>query len=134
MGRGVKLYQQTKSNVEANEVNPYHMVKLLMQGVLDKLSTAKAGLTEQNYKLKGENIGAAISIVGGLQCSLDFEQGKEIAENLNNLYDYIAITLTEASKNNDIDKIDEVINLMSDIKSGWDAIENEVNKIIEKDN
>jgi flagellar protein FliS len=71
---------------------------------------------------KGEHISWAISIVNGLQASLDKNQGGEIATNLDSLYDYIALRLVTANAQNDSSMLDETIGLMRTIKEGWDGI------------
>jgi flagellar protein FliS len=72
--------------------------------------------------MKGQNIGSAIHIVGGLQGSLSKEAGGEIAENLSNLYDYMAHRLLVANSRNDESILDEVSGLMIELKMGWDAM------------
>jgi flagellar protein FliS len=70
---------------------------------------------------KGEMLGKAISIVGGLRSSLDMDAG-ELSERLDQLYEYINLKLLEASKQNDAEKVNEAIQLLKTIKSGWDEI------------
>jgi flagellar protein FliS len=72
--------------------------------------------------MKGQNIGHAIQIVGGLQSSLNIEAGGEVAENLSNLYDYMVRRLLAANNQNDESILDEVSGLMVEIKMGWDAM------------
>jgi flagellar protein FliS len=60
--------------------------------------------------------------VGGLQASLDYDSGGEIAENLGNLYDYMSRRLVVANLRNDGSILDEVASLIVEIKMGWDGI------------
>jgi len=50
------------------------------------------------------------------------EAGGEIAENLSNLYDYMAGRLLVANSQNDESILDEVSSLMIELKMGWDAM------------
>ena len=82
---------------------------------------------------KGAHISWAISIVSGLRVSLDAEQGGDIAKNLDSLYDYMERRLLEANIQNKVEYLDEVINLLLEIKSGWDGIADQVDNDV-KDN
>ena len=73
----------------------------------------------------------AITIIDGLQSSLNREEGGEIAENLHSLYDYMMRTLLIANYENNDSKLEEVAKLLGIIKSGWVGIEEEAKKILE---
>lgn len=95
---------------------------MLMEGVLEKLGRAQSLLKIHDYEGKGEQISWAMSIIGGLRDSLNIDEGGEIAENLDKLYAYMLSKLLEANVQNNCELIDEVIQLMLHIKSGWDGI------------
>ena len=61
-------------------------------------------------------------LLGALQQVLNFEHNNEVSTNLDSLYDYCQRSLLTANLENNIDKIDEVITLIKEIKSGWEAI------------
>jgi flagellar protein FliS len=75
-----------------------------------------------NIAEKGANISWAISIIEGMRASLDLDAGGDIARNLNDLYDYMGRRLLEANMRNDAKALDEVMSLLREIKTGWDAI------------
>ncbi|THB69807.1 MAG: flagellar export chaperone FliS [Gammaproteobacteria bacterium] len=102
--------------------DPHQLIQMLMQGVVDKISIAKAAMQENNVGIKGENVSKAVSILDGLKASLDAEKGGDIATNLNDLYDYMQRALVEANLSNNEKKLDEVISLMVEIKDAWGAI------------
>ena len=102
--------------------DPHQLIQMLMQGVIDKVSVAKAAMQEDNVSVKGENISKTISILDGLKASLDKEKGGDIAQNLDDLYDYMQRSLVDGNLRNDITKLDEVISLMAEIKEAWNAI------------
>ncbi|MFW2404650.1 MAG: flagellar export chaperone FliS [Gammaproteobacteria bacterium] len=94
----------------------------LMEAAIDRISMARGHIERNEVALKGETLQRAIGIIDGLRASLDFEQGGDIAGNLEALYDYMVRRLVEANMKNDASIVTEVLNLMNDIKTGWDGI------------
>ncbi len=61
-------------------------------------------------------------IVVGLQGALDFERGGELAQNLNELYAYITRRLFHINAYNDLDALQEVKTLITDISQAWQSL------------
>lgn len=120
----LKKYQQTTVSA-AKEASPYQLVAMLYQKLLGNIASAKGAILQKDHAKKGDLISKSISIIGVLEASLDFEQGGEISDNLAALYTYCSAMLFEANINNDVDKLDEVIQILLPIKSGWDSIPTE---------
>ena len=57
-----------------------------------------------------------------MKASLDKDKGGEIAQNLEDLYIYMERRLIEANRANDASLLDEVSDLLRQIKEAWDAI------------
>ena len=93
-----------------------------MEGVLDKVATAKGCVQRQDLAGKSEQITWASSILNGLRASIDAERGGEIAANLDDLYSYMLQRLIDANVENSIEPLDEVMSLMVEIKGAWDAM------------
>ena len=118
----MKQYQQVNVHSGIMDASPHRLVQMLMEGVLEKIALAKGNMARNEIAQKGENIGKAISIIDGLQASLNKEAGGEISENLNSLYDYMTHRLLMANSRSDEKLLDEVAGLMLEIKMSWDAI------------
>ncbi|AOW76553.1 flagellar export chaperone FliS [Colwellia sp. PAMC 20917] len=117
----LKKYQQTNKST-AQQASPYQLVAMLFQKLLGNIATAKGAISQNNFEKKGTELSNAIAIIGVLEGSLDFKQGGEVSENLASLYKYCSEQLLVASSNNDPDKLEEVIQILLPIKSGWDSI------------
>ena len=102
--------------------SPHRLIQMLMEGALDKISTATGAMERGDIPVKGKHIGWAISIIGGLRTSLDKQAGGEIAQNLDDLYDYMERRLFEANVRNEPGILDEVAGLLREIKGAWDTI------------
>ena len=72
--------------------------------------------------LSGDLAGRGITIISGLQSSLDMDAGGEISTNLDDLYDYMVRRLGEAGAANDPAILDEITSLLIEVKSAWDVI------------
>lgn len=118
----MRQYQSVNTQAKAVDASPHRLIQMLMDGGMTRLAQARGAMERQQHALKGELIGKAIGIIGGLRGGLDLQQGGDLAQNLDNLYDYMVRRLSEANVNNSIEPLDEVAGLLRDIKSGWDAI------------
>lgn len=126
--RGASQYGKVAVRSEVNYASPHRLVQMLMEGALEKVAIAKGHMARKEHELKGKHINWAISIISGLQSSLNLDEGGEMAANLDALYDYMIRRLTDSNIKNDIEILDEVTSLLLEIKAGWDAIPDEVKK------
>jgi flagellar protein FliS len=124
--RGARQYGKVAVGSEVNFASPHRLVQMLMEGAVEKIAIAKGHMDRKEFAEKGKHINWAISIINGLRSSLNLEEGGEIAQNLDSLYDYMVRRLSEANLKNDITILDEVSSLVLEIKSAWDAIPDEV--------
>jgi flagellar protein FliS len=115
-------YKQIGNYSSTAYADPHQLINLLMQGALDKIAVARGAIENKDIAIKGECIGKAIAIIDGLRSSLDKDKGPDIANNLDDLYDYMQRRLLEGSLKNDIAMLDEVCSLINEIKTAWDAI------------
>lgn len=115
-------YQSVSVSSGIENATPHRLIQMLMEGALDKIATAKGHILHGEMAEKGRHISWAISIISGLQSSLDIEKGGEISANLNDLYDYMVRRLGEASALNDPKILDEITSLLIEIKTAWDVI------------
>ena len=121
----VNHYSQVDSYTGVTEAGPHQLVQMLLEGALGKIASAKGMMARGEISNKGEVIGQAISIVGGLRSSLDMSAGGELAANLDNIYEYIERRLVKANLDNDVSIMDEVANLLREIKAAWESIPQE---------
>lgn len=129
MSKGAQQYAKLNKSTAVEEATPHQLIQMLYQGALDNLQQSIGHMERKDYEAKGNTIGRAISILGGLQGFLDHEKGGDIARNLDSLYDYMMIRLYEATRENSQQKVQEVIGLLKQIKTGWDSIAEEANKL-----
>lgn len=118
----MRQYQSVNTQAKAVDASPHRLIQMLMEGGLSRLAQARGAMDRGQVAMKGELIGKAIAIVGGLREGLDLEKGGEVAANLDRLYEYMITRLFEANLHNTVAPLDEVAVLLRNVKSGWDAI------------
>lgn len=122
INNALRQYQQVNKQNAVADANPHRLIQMLMEGVQESLFKAKGHIQRGELADKVEQIGRAISCIGGLRGSLKSEAGPEIAANLDALYDYMERSLVEANLKSNADIVDEVIDLLLPVKEAWDAI------------
>ncbi len=110
------------SETHLTSSSPQETVLMLYDGVIRFLKDAAREITGENITAKIHLLEKVEKIVEYLQSCLDKENGGEIADNLDNLYDYILIRLTEANLNNDLAKLEEIVNLVYAVREGWASV------------
>jgi flagellar protein FliS len=115
-------YSQNAVQAGIESASPHRLIQMLMEGALAKIAVARGHMERGEIRNKGEQIGCAISILEGLKASLDHEKGGDIARNLEDLYTYMERRLIESNRGNDVSLLDEVSDLLKQIKEAWDAI------------
>ena len=118
----MRQYQSVNTQAQAISADPHRLIQMLMEGGLTRLAQARGAMERNQTALKGELVSKAIAIVGGLRQGLNVEQGGELAVNLDNLYAYMTTRLMEANLKNDPAILEEVSDLLREVKTGWDAI------------
>ena len=102
--------------------SPHQLVMMLFDGTHAALLRAQLFFEQGNIAERGNAIGKAISIIGGLKDGLNMEVGGELSANLASLYDHMTRKLLEANLENDVSKVQEVDTLLDTIASAWRAI------------
>ncbi len=118
------LAQYKRINTESalEGASPHRLIQMLLNGALDRLAQARGAMQREDVAQKGLLLGKAVSILGGLQASLDKSVDPEMTANLDSLYDYMQRRLLEANLRNDVTLVDEVTDLLQTIKAAWDEI------------
>ena len=98
----LRQYQNVGVQSEVFEASPHRLIQMLFEGGLSRIAQAKGAMQNQKYQLKGQLIAKATEILFGLR-----DMSKRLAE---------------ANRTNDERILDEVAQLLRNIKEGWDGI------------
>ena len=129
-----------KTQQSSNEVTSSHqIVRILMKElinsmqkiVLDIQDEKKRKLDrfmidrafeEKNTRNKSKNLSKSLSIIYGLQTSLDFDKALEISNNLFQLYEFCRHEVIKGFSNKIEDGIIKAIDVVKQIMEGWEEI------------
>lgn len=121
--RGTQAYAQIGVESAVMSASPHQLIVLLFNGALSALVRARLFMQQGALAAKGEALSKAINIIdNGLKAGLDNEKGGEVAENLSSLYDYMIRRLMLANLRNDVEAIEEVEGLLTNIADAWKQI------------
>lgn len=118
----LRQYQSYDTAGAAYEADPHKLIGMLLSGVVDRLVSAKGFMLRVQRPLKLQAISSAVAIIEHLRLRLDMNAGGEIARNLASLYDYAVKRLLKANADDDPTLVEEVIGLMRELKTGWEAM------------
>ena len=78
---------------------------------------------EKNARHKSKNLSKSLSIIFGLQTSLDFDKALEISNNLFQLYEFCRLQIIDAFRHNKSDGLKKSYDALSQIVLAWDTME-----------
>ncbi|MGB0466195.1 MAG: flagellar export chaperone FliS [Pontibacterium sp.] len=122
----LKQYQSVDLRASAETASPHQLITMLFDGALRSLAQARGAIERNHIEERTEHLNKSAEIIVGLRGSLDPEKGGEVAANLDALYDYMTRTLMEANRSNSLAQVQEVMNLLLEVKQGWADMPEEV--------
>lgn len=119
-------YSNVQVNAGVEGASSHRLIQMLFDGLLQRIAQAKGAIQRNDIETRGDRISSAISIVLGLQDSLDTEGGGDMALDLDVLYGYVQQTLMKAHQKGDEALLDECAILISNVSSAWREIGSQV--------
>ena len=117
-------YREVGVETGVSTASSHKLVAMLFDGFFDAVAQARGALLAGRNADKGRAIGRAVRIIEeGLKAGLDRQHGGELAANLNGLYGFVALRLTEANLHNDDAALLECARLLEPVRSAWLAID-----------
>ena len=113
-----KAYKQAAVNTEDQGT----LILMLYDGAIRFCKTAIMKHSKGDIEAVHHNLVKAKDIVAELLASLDAEKAGEIGQNLNNLYVYLFNKLIDANVQKDMTIVEEVAELLTEMREGWRTI------------
>lgn len=113
----------TELKAENADVSPHKLISLLMSGAIERIEQTMNAAMAQDLDEKDVLWRKVIAIVNGLKESLNFDQGGDIAENLNTVYSYLLSRFAEVScSQSEFECLEEAKMLITEVQSGWESM------------
>ncbi len=113
---GTQVY---KTN-ELETSPPWKIIIMSYEAIIKNLKIAKEAIKNKDLFIKSRSISKSQMIILTLLSMLDQSQDKDIVGSLTSLYFYYTKELTIANAENSVERIDNVINLVSSLRSTWE--------------
>lgn len=108
------------SRIEA--ATPHRLVGILLDELLKSLDAMAAACRVSDFAQRGQRQSRALSILLGLEGSLDFDKGGDIAASLAAIYSQARKLVLAAGRDNDSGHLLKAREMIAEIASAWDAI------------
>lgn len=117
------LYQQVGVESQLAGASPHALVAMLFDGFVESLAQARGAIRQGDAAAKGQAIGRAVRILEeGLRAGLDVRAGGSLAQDLDELYTYVAQRLTLANLRSDEAALAECLRLIQPLREAWTSI------------
>ncbi len=111
-------YKQTDQEYIEGIETPHGRIKLLYETIITNINK----LNDKHPKTDFLSFGKCLNALNILSGSLDMKQGKDLAENLSDLYTYCSEKLKQYLEDKDERKIVEVKNIITGLLEAWEEI------------
>jgi flagellar protein FliS len=117
------LYRRTSVEIDVHAATPHRLVQMLFDGLMEAFAQARGAMEAGNVEQKARAIGRAVRILDeGLKAALNLKDGGRLAADLNDLYAYATLRLTQANLRNDVSALEECKRLIQPLREAWTEI------------
>lgn len=105
--------------IEVNGSNRLQLVVMLYDGAIRFLGEAKACLAKDDTRGRNTAVNRTLAILGELQSTLRINEGGELAQSLDKLYNYMTSRILDSNLKGIATGFDESIHLLRILNSAW---------------
>ena len=117
------MYNRNIKNIyQENQIlmaSPKQLIVLLYDGCIKQLKLAEFALAEKKFDEVNANLIKAQNIVQELKNTLNHAEGGEVAQNLDELYNYILSGMIQANVSKDAMLIRKYRGMIEDLRETW---------------
>ncbi len=113
-----KIYKET----QIETASPVKLIVILYEIIINSIEQAKSYMAEKKYDLVNKELSRAQDGIIELIAALDFDKGGDIAKNLYSIYLFCSRRLFEGNIEKNPQMLDEVKNILSNLKEAWERI------------
>lgn len=121
--QSANVYKQVGVESRVASASAHQLVQMLFDGYIDAVNLAATALQAGQVEVKGRAISHAVRILDeGLKAGLNLKDGGQLAVDLNDLYAYATLRLTQANLRNDLAALEECKRLIQPLREAWTEI------------
>lgn len=121
-GSASARYQSVDLVSRIEGASPHQLVQVMYEELLKALDAMAVAARRGDYVQRGERQSRALAILTGLETSLDFDKGGDIATGLVAVYREARRLVVAAGRENDPDRIQQARDMLFEISSAWESI------------
>ena len=121
-GMAKARYQRVDVASRVEGATPHQLVTILYDELLKALDAMAAAMARNDYVQRGERQARALRLISGLETSLDFEQGGDIALGLAKIYREARRLAVAAGRENDVKMVERAREMLGEVAQAWEQI------------
>ena len=119
---GTARYQSVDIASRIEGATPHRLVQIMYEELLKALDAMAFATARGDYVQRGEHQSKVLAILTGLETSLDFDKGGQIAVDLVAIYREARRLVVAGGREGDSRMITQARDMIQEIASAWDAI------------
>ena len=120
--RARQQYAAIDTATRTEQASPHRLIEMLYDELLSALRQAGIAVERGDLPLKSSRISRALSILHGLESSLEFNRGGPVAESLSSAYAYLRQETIAAGRDNDTRRLAAATEAASRLADAWRQI------------
>ncbi|MFL2818675.1 MAG: flagellar protein FliS [Candidatus Puniceispirillales bacterium] len=120
----MKQYINNEISAKTSSLNPHKIIEEVLVDLKKNMETLAYSLDHEPVvsSIKSNSFSKSLTAIYILQSSLNFEEGKEIAENLYNIYEFCKDGIMKGFTKRDSKLVYDAIPPIDEILDGWKQI------------
>ena len=120
----MKQYINDEISAKTSSLNPHKIIEEVLIDLKKNMETLAYSLDHEPVvsSIKSNSFSKSLTAIYILQSSLNFEEGKEIAENLYNIYEFCKDAIMKGFTKRDSELVYDAIPPIDEILDGWKQI------------
>ena len=119
---GTARYQSVDIASRVEGATPHQLVQIMYEELLKALDAMAFATARGDYVQRGQQQSKALGVLTGLETSLDFDKGGQIAVDLVAIYREARRLVVAGGRENDARMVTQAREMIQEIATAWDAI------------
>ena len=120
----MKQYINDEISAKTSSLNPHKIIEEVLKDLKKNMETLAYSIDNEPIisSIKSQSFSKSLTAIYILQSSLNFDEGKEIAENLYNIYEFCKDGIMKGFTKRDSKLVYDAIPPIDEILDGWKQI------------